>query len=137
MSSRLREREEKLQELIVQLTTEAAKGTPLLVEGKKDADALKILGISGKVLTLKTGGKSFLDVISEIEQTGSGRVILFLDFDRRGKEATRRLKVELERLKIVPDQTFWLQLFRLAGKEIRCIESLPSYLQTLHNKTQS
>jgi 5S rRNA maturation endonuclease (ribonuclease M5) len=136
LSSRLKEREENLQELIVQLTTETAKGTPILVEGKKDADALKTLGIRGKVLTLKTGGKSFIDVISEIEQTGLGRVILFLDFDRRGKEATRRLKVELERLKIVPDQTFWLQLFRLAGKEIRCIESLPSYLQTLHNKTE-
>jgi 5S rRNA maturation endonuclease (ribonuclease M5) len=124
----------KLEELIAQLAAEAAKGTPILVEGKKDADALKTLGVSGKILTLKTGGKSFLDAVSELEQTGASEVILFLDYDKRGREGTKRLKIDLERLRIVPNVTFWQQFFGLVGREILCVEGLPSYLQTLRGK---
>jgi 5S rRNA maturation endonuclease (ribonuclease M5) len=134
LSSRLREKEEKLQELIVQLIAEAAKGTPIVVEGKKDAAALETLGINGTILTLKTGGKSFFDLVLELEQTGFPAVILFLDFDRRGKEGTKRLKEHLERLRIVPNVNYWRQLFSLVGRELLCVEGLPSYLQTLHSK---
>ena len=129
------EKEEKIQEIIAKLTEEAAKGTPILVEGKKDAQALLTLGVSGKIVTLKTGGKSFFDAATELEQTGASHVILFLDHDRRGKEGTKRLKADLERLRIVPNTKLWQQLFSLVGKEIQCLESLPNYLQTLHTKT--
>jgi 5S rRNA maturation endonuclease (ribonuclease M5) len=135
LSTRLKEKEEKIQEIIAKLTEEAAKGTPILVEGKKDAAALATLGINGRIVTLKTGGKSFLDAVTELEQTGASHVILFLDHDRRGKEGTKRLKEDLERLRIVPNIKFWQQLFCLVGREIQCIESLPNYLQTLHAKT--
>jgi 5S rRNA maturation endonuclease (ribonuclease M5) len=129
------EKEEKIRQIIEKLVEESAKGTPILVEGKKDAKALLTLGVGGKIVTLKTGGKSFLDAATELEQTGASHVILFLDHDRRGKEGTKRLKEDLERLQIVPNIKFWQQLFALAGREIQCIESLPNYLQTLHTKT--
>ena len=113
---------------------ESAKGTPILVEGKKDVEALRALGVEGAVLTVKTGGKSFLDVVSEIEQMGASEVILFLDFDRRGKEGTKRLKQNLERAKIKPNVKFWRELSALVGKEIQCVESLTAYLGTLRMK---
>jgi 5S rRNA maturation endonuclease (ribonuclease M5) len=137
LSTRLKEKEEKIQEIIAKLTEEAAKGTPILVEGKKDAEALIELGIEGKIVTLKTGGKSFLDAATELEQTGASKTILFLDHDRRGKEGTKRLKKDLERRRIVPNIKFWQQLFSYVGREIQCIESLPSYLQTLHDKASA
>ena len=35
---------------------------------------------------------------------------------------------------LIPNIKFWKQLFDLAGREIQCIESLPSYMETLHAK---
>ena len=134
MSTWLKEKEEKILTIISALVEESAKGTPIVVEGKKDVEALRALGVEGKVVTVKTGGKSFLDVICEIEQTRASEVILFLDFDRRGKEGTTRLKQNLERAKIKPNIKFWHDLSATVGKEMQCIESLPAYLLTLKTK---
>ena len=117
------------------MAEESAKDKPIIVEGKKDAQALRVLGVNGVILTVKTGGKSFLDATSEIEQLGVGEVILLLDFDRRGIEGTMRLQGNLERLKIKVNMRFWLELRAFVGREIQCIESLPSYLSTLQEKT--
>ena len=134
MSTRLKEKEEKILQVLEALAEESAKGKPIVVEGKKDVDALRALGAASTVITVKTGGKSFLDAVSEIEKTGASEVILFLDFDRRGKEGTKRLKQSLERAKIKPNVKFWRELSALVGKEIQCIESLTGYLDTLRAK---
>jgi 5S rRNA maturation endonuclease (ribonuclease M5) len=134
LSTRLKEREEKILQILNALVEESAKGTLIIVEGKKDVEALRVLGVEGAVLTVKTGGKSFLGVVSEIEQVGASEVILFLDFDRRGKEGTKRLKQNLERAKIKPNVKFWRELSGLVGKEIQCVESLTAYLSTLRMK---
>ena len=134
MSTRLKEKQEKLEHLIAKLAEDAAKGKPIVVEGKKDAQALQDLGVNGAIVTVKTGGKSFLEATAEIEKLGVGAVILLLDFDRRGKEGTLRLKHDLERAKIKADTRFWQELQALVGREIQCIESLPAYLSTLQQK---
>lgn len=134
MSTRLKEKEEKILQILNAIAEESAKGTPIIVEGKKDVEALRVSGVEGAVLTVKTGGKSFLEVVSEIEQMGVPDVILFLDFDRRGKEGTKRLKQNLERAKIKPNVKFWRELSALVGKEIQCVESLTAYLGTLRMK---
>ncbi len=119
------------------MAEESAKGKPIIVEGKKDVEALRALGVAGTVVTVKTGGKSFLDAVSEIEMMEVPEVILFLDFDRRGKEGTKRLKQSLERAKIKPNVKFWRALSALVGKEIQCIESLTTYLDTLRAKVSA
>lgn len=134
MSTRLKEKEEKILQILNALVEESAKGTPIVVEGKKDVEALRVLGVEGTVVTVKTGGKSFLDAVSEIEKMGVSEVILFLDFDRRGREGTKRLKQNLERAKIKPNVKFWRVLSAFVGKEIQCVESLTAYLRTLHTK---
>ena len=134
MSTRLKKKEEKILKILNAITEESAKGTPIVVEGKKDVETLRAFGVEGKVVLVKTGGKSFLDVISEIEQTGTSEVILLLDFDRRGKEGTKLLKQHLERAKIKPNIKFWHEFSAMLGKEIQCVESLTAYMETLHKK---
>ena len=134
MSTRLREKEEKILQILNELAEESAKGTPIIVEGKKDVQALRTLGIGGTVLSVKTGGKSFLDIVTEIEQMDAPEVILLLDFDRRGKEGTKLLRQNLERAKIKSNDKFWIALSALVGKEIQCVESLNAYLDTLKAK---
>ena len=135
MSTRLKEKQEKIQQILTELAEESAKGTPIIVEGQKDVAALRSFGAAGPVLTVKTGGKSFTQVMDEIEQTGALEVVLLLDFDRRGKQGTSRLKENLERAKIKPNLSFWYALSALVGREIQCIESLTSYMRTLQQKT--
>ena len=134
MSTRLKEKEEKILKILEALAEESAKGTPIVVEGKKDVEALSALGIDGTVLTVKTGGKTFLDVASEIEKMRTSEVVLLLDFDRRGIEGTKRLKQNLERAKVKSNVKFWRDLSKLLGKDIQSIESLPAYLGTLRAK---
>jgi 5S rRNA maturation endonuclease (ribonuclease M5) len=134
LSTRLKDKEEKILQILSALAEESAKGTPIIVEGKKDVEALRDFGIEGTVVTAKTGGKSFLDVVSEIVQMGAAEVVLFLDFDRRGKEGIKLLKQNLERAKIKPNLRFWRALSALLGKEVQCIEGLTAYMETLRAK---
>jgi len=134
LSTRLRNKEEKIQQIINKLIEESASGTPVIVEGKKDEHALRELGVNGKILTVKTSGKSFLEIAAEIETLSIAQVILLLDFDRRGREGTRRLKDHLEHARIKVDLRFWNDLHSFVGKEMCCVESLTSYLDTLQKK---
>lgn len=136
MSSNIRGRQEKIEQEITKLIEESEKGKPIVVEGKKDIQTLRKLGINGTILAAKTGGKSFLEVTGEIEKLHAPEIILLLDFDRRGKEGTKKLKEELEHSKIKVDMRFWQRLHSLIGREVQCIESLSTYLETINNKTR-
>ena len=134
MSAHLRERQEKIQQTLERLAEESAKGTPIIVEGKKDVETLRSLGIQGQLVTAKTGGKSRLDLISEIEKIGGREVILLLDFDRRGREWTAILRQNLEKAGIKANVSFRRELLRFAGRELKDIEGLAAYMQTLSRK---
>ena len=134
MSASLQRKSEKFSILLEKLATEAAKGIPIVVEGQKDVSALHQLNIEGKIVSSKTSGKSFFDILTEIEQQKVREVILLLDFDRRGVEWTHRLKQHLEKTKIKPNLDFWNQLYGLVGRDLKDIEGLPSYLETLKKR---
>jgi 2,5-diamino-6-(ribosylamino)-4(3H)-pyrimidinone 5'-phosphate reductase len=134
LSAHLQEKEEKILRVLECLTEESAKGTPIIVEGKNDIDALRALGVEGKIISAKTGGKSILDVVSEVEKCTMKEVIMLLDFDRRGKEWTKRLKQNLENAKVKINLTFWSKLLKLVGTEVKDVEGLATYMETLKRK---
>ena len=134
MSTRTEKRLERIYKLLERLEIQSTKGTPIVVEGKNDVHALHMLGITGDIILAKTSGKSFLDVLGEIEKTGKPEVILLFDFDRRGKEWTSRMTRCLEEMKITPNLVFWKMLLGLVGRDVKDIEGLASYLETLKNK---
>jgi len=136
LSAHLRQKAEKIQHLLECLIEESLKGTPILVEGKKDVQALRELGVAGKISSAKTAGKSRLDVISEIEQSGQREIILLMDFDRRGKELTEKLRQELEKVRVKPNLTFWNKLFGIVGREVKDVEGLVTYIRTLKKKSE-
>jgi 5S rRNA maturation endonuclease (ribonuclease M5) len=135
LSTKTEKRLERIQKLLERLAKQSAKGTPIVVEGRKDVQALHKLGITGDVILAKTSGKSFLDVLSEIEKKERSEVILLFDFDRRGKEWTRRMARRLERMKIAPNLFFWKMLLGLVGRDVKDIEGLATYLETLKNRS--
>ena len=133
MSTKTEKRLEKVHKLLEILERQSAKGVPIVVEGRNDVNALHRLGITGSIILAKTSGKSFLDVVAEIEKTGKREVILLFDFDRRGKEWTRRMTRCLEELKITPSQIFWRMLLGLVGRDVKDIEGLAGYVENLEN----
>ena len=134
MLRRLKEKEEKILQVLDDLREVSALGTPILVEGKKDVEALQALGVEGNIITVKTGGKSFLDVVSELEKAKVLKVLLLLDFDRRGKQGTNRLRQSLEHAGVKVNLEFWVALLKLAGKDVQCVEGLDAYLENLRVK---
>jgi 5S rRNA maturation endonuclease (ribonuclease M5) len=134
LSRHLREREEQIQRTLDLLIQEAAKGTPIIVEGKKDVESLTQIGVQGQIISAKTGGKSRLDLICSVEESGAKEVILLFDFDRRGREWTGIVRRQLESVRIKADLSFWVELRRFTGKEVKDIEGLFAYMQTLKKK---
>ena len=134
MLRRLREKEEEIARILAELAEESAKGIPVLVEGKKDEETLRILGVEGPIMKVKTGGKSFLDVVLGLENSRISKVILLLDFDRRGKQGTNRLRQNIERAGIEVNLEFWRGLLSLLGKDVQCVEGITAYLENLRTR---
>ncbi|MFQ6087042.1 MAG: toprim domain-containing protein [Candidatus Bathyarchaeia archaeon] len=134
MSDKLKNRFEKVLQLLEQLVAEAAKGTLIVVEGQNDIEALKELNVEGNIISVKTAGRSFLDILTEIEEQNISEAILLLDFDRRGREWTKRLKQRLEEKRIKVNINFWNKLRALLGHGIKDVEGLPTYLKTLKKR---
>jgi 5S rRNA maturation endonuclease (ribonuclease M5) len=135
LSTHLREKEERIQQVLQSLIQESSKGIPIIVEGKKDVQTLKHLGVYGEIVTAKTGGKSLLDLLCQIEESGKKEVILLFDFDKRGKEWTGIIKQRLEKSKTKPNLAYWNELLGLVSKEVKDVEGLASYIETLQKKT--
>ena len=78
------ERAERLREIIEHLH-DINERIPVIVEGKKDAAALRSLGLIGDVITLHNG-KNLYDFCDDIARRFH-RVVLLLDWDRKGEDS--------------------------------------------------
>jgi len=128
---------EQILALLERLVRQSSRGTPIVVEGRKDIQALRRLGVCGEIVEAKSSGKSFLDVVGEIERMEKREIILLLDFDRAGREWTRRLARCLEGVRITPNLFFWKRLIGLVGRDVKDVEGLVSYLETLRSRGKS
>jgi 5S rRNA maturation endonuclease (ribonuclease M5) len=134
LSTKSERKLEKILKLLERLATELTKGTPIIVEGRNDVNALHELDLEGDIIKAKSSGKSFLDVLCEVERREKREVILLMDFDRQGKEWTNRLTRRLEEMKMKPNLLFWKSLLSLVGHDVKDIEGLATYLETLRKK---
>ena len=99
------------------------KESVVIVEGKRDSNALKKLGFSGKILEFHSfkGIVKFSDSVAKYKS-----VILLLDGDRKGRYLTKRIIDLLEhRTKI--DLSFKKKLISITKGKIRFIEQLICY----------
>lgn len=136
MSTRLKEKAEQIQQILEQLAEESKSGKPVIVEGRKDEQALKSLGVTGKMVFAKKGLKTIIDVISEIEDKCPREVILMLDFDREGRELTEKLRNHMEKAGIKANIHYWIKLSSLTGREVKDVEGLATYMKTLKTRLE-
>ncbi len=125
---------ERLLKVLERLGNKAASKVPILVEGKKDVAALANLGIVGKTIQVKVGGKVLED---RLYMTREREVIVLVDFDDYGTELAKEIVNILQPSGVKPDLRFWREIRALVRKDVKDVEGLPSYLESLKKKVES
>jgi len=96
----------------------------VVVEGKRDENALKRLGFSGKVCQFHSfkGLTKFVDSMPRYRH-----LIVLLDSDRKGRYLTRRMISQLEH-RMTIDLSFKRKLAAITKGKVRNVENLSSYV---------
>ncbi len=121
------ERASKLREVFEALS-DINKDIPVIVEGKRDAGALRKLGLAGEIIILH-GGRSIYDFCEEISEKFH-RVVILLDWDEKGEMLNKTL------CRLLNGQWEKFSAFRelikiLCQKDIKDIEGIPKLLERL------
>lgn len=124
------ERLEKIIEILEDLER-SSDDTPIVVEGKRDVEALKLLGIDKNVVSLSRGVSIFA-LCEELSKEWS-LVILLTDWDRKGGRLARMLKDALEANGARADEDARARIAVLTKKDIKDVESLPTYVARLRS----
>lgn len=121
------DRAERLHEVIEALC-EVNKRFPVVVEGKKDMQALRRLGLAGDIIPLHSG-KGLYDFSEELAERFS-KVVLLLDWDMKGDSLFASLTDNLHGQ--WEEYAAFRELLRmLCQKDIKDIESIPTLLLRL------
>jgi len=119
---------EELEKTILELYDEN-KTVPIVVEGDKDIQALRKLGIDGTIISANMGVPipDFCDRIAK----NFKEVIILTDWDRRGGFLCNSIKRNLEGRVIC--NTRYREVFA-KNSMIRTLEGLPSWINTMRER---
>lgn len=120
----------KLSCIIEELKICAEQGMPILIEGKKDEEALKKLGIDGTFIKVSGSGLKLFE-IAEKSVKLSSKVIILTDFDKKGEELAKRLAEDIQSLGSYPNLEIRRKIMGITRKFIKDIESLPRHMEQL------
>lgn len=123
---------ERLEKLIQRVTHESEEGGIIIVEGRRDRDSLRKLGIPGTILCLQNSRKNPAGFAEELAP--DGKVIVLTDFDREGVFLAKRLARTLSYQKIHANLVLWRELRGLTRSDVRSVEELPKFQARLRTK---
>jgi len=73
---------QRLLKLVERIKQESEKGRAIVVEGQRDRDALRRMGISGSILCVQSSRMNAVSFAEELDNMKE--VIILTDFDRQG-----------------------------------------------------
>jgi len=117
---------EALEEVIAALLEASASGALVIVEGIRDRDALRKLGLSGPVMMASR--RPCLDLAEDAARNFQAIVIL-TDWDEKGDEMARNIEHHLLCTGVRVDLEIRSKLSKLVRKEIKDVESLNIYVE--------
>ncbi len=123
---------ERLQKLIQRVSHESEQGGIIVVEGQRDRDSLRRMGITGTILCLQSSRKNAVGFVEELESDRD--VIVLTDFDRQGVFLAKRLARILNSQKIHANLVLWRELRGLTRSHVRSIEELPKFYYRLQTE---
>ncbi len=116
--------EEALKELIKaieDLKDKARDGWVIVVEGTKDREALRKIGIEGEIVI-------FSGFLSTAEKLKDKKVVILTDYDERGEKIERGLQRALLSYGKTADVELRKKIFCNLKKEITKVEEIHAYL---------
>ena len=119
-----------IDDFILSLNDESNRNSIVIVEGKKDVEALYYLGYSGKIKTYHhfRGTTNFIDRCA----TNYNKLILLLDSDRKGNAITKKILSQLNG-KII-DLNYKKKLLKITSGKIKKIEEIKSFYICISEK---
>jgi len=124
---------ERLQQLIEQVAIESSNGSLIIVEGRKDRESLRRMGITGPIQCLQSSRLNAVGFVESIERTK--RIVILTDFDREGVSLAKKLARNFIAHSHDVNIVIWKSLRELTRSDVRSIEELPKYLERLHKET--
>lgn len=114
------------------------EGTAILVEGKKDVQSLRSIGIESDIREMNIG-QSMLDLLEHLKR-GSGpfdgrpgirRVIILTDWDNKGEKLASMLGHYCKSVDLEFDLEYRRRIALITGRWIRDVESIDSIYSNL------
>lgn len=125
------ERLEGIQELLDELSS--LSGTHIiLVEGLKDVDSLRSVGVEGEFYCVQSGGGP-VKAAEHVWHSGKQAVIM-TDWDRRGGNLARSLRENLSALDVRYDDRIRRDLAFLCRPYIKDVESVDAVVELLSSR---
>lgn len=131
------ERLERLEELIQELRQQSDEGAAIIVEGKRDRNALRELDITGPI---RLGTQKVLLEFCEEVAREYRKVIVLTDWDEKGDKLARLMAEFLNNAGASVDIDIRQRIKAMVKKRIKDIESLNTHVFNLRaelNKTDS
>ncbi|MGZ7048813.1 MAG: toprim domain-containing protein [Methanobacterium sp.] len=120
----------RLSRIVEELSYRTEQGTTILIEGKKDEEALKKLGINCNIIKVSGSGLKLFEVAEKAVESSS-EVIILTDFDKKGNLLAKKLSKDIESLGSHPDLNIRRNIMNITRRYIKDIESLPKHLKQL------
>lgn len=120
----------RLSRIVEELSRCVEQGTPILIEGKKDEEALKELGITGNIIKVSGSGLKLFEIAEKATESSS-KVIILTDFDKKGDILAKKLSEDIQSLGSHPDLNIRKNIMKITRKYIKDIESLPRHIKNL------
>jgi 5S rRNA maturation endonuclease (ribonuclease M5) len=124
---------QKVQKFVSMLNDESENGAIVVVEGKRDVDALVSIGFNGNVVTLNNfkGVNGLVDNLEKVR-----KVILMLDMDRKGKYLTHKILTLLQYKGRNVDMFYKKRLAAITKGKVRHIEEIVIYKKYISDASQ-
>ena len=107
----------------------------IIVEGRKDRESLRTLGITGAVVCLQSSRRNPAGFVEELGDVR--KVTVLTDFDRQGVSLANRLTRSLNAHGTQANLVIWRSLRELTRSDVRSIEELPKYRERLQIENQN
>ncbi len=117
-----------LMRVIEDLKTLSKEGAVIIVEGRKDVEALRKLGIDGKIVA--SANHSNADIADMVGMV-SKKVVILTDWDRRGEALKDDLVMKLSSWGITPNLEIRRRIFSIVGRMITEVEDLADFIEQL------
>ncbi len=124
---------ERLRSFICMLNEESERGSVIVVEGRRDAEALCRVGFTGN-LAVFHHFKGIADFVDCHDSIGK-KIILLLDMDRTGKYLTSRLMSQLQSSSHNVNLSYKRALARITNGKVRHVEDLVIYAPRMSGVT--